>query len=131
MLTNNPAGFWVRFGAMILDVLIVGLPLITIALALGDKYLTDLISFLYTLLTPVFWKGYTIGKRISGIRIVRVTDGSPPGLGTMLLRNVVAGLVYAITLGIGIIISAIMVGNREDKRSIHDMIAGTTVVHDK
>lgn len=72
---------------------------------------------------PVFWSGYTIGKRICGIRIRRVDDHLPPSLGTMLLRNVVAGIVYALTLGIGVIISAFMVAFREDKRSIHDFIA--------
>jgi uncharacterized RDD family membrane protein YckC len=129
--TNDPAGFWVRFGAIVLDALIVGLPLFIIAKATGDKYVTDIISFLYALLTPIFWNGYTIGKRICGIRIVRVSDGQPPGLGTMLLRNVVAGLLYGVTLGIAAIVSATMVGAREDKRSIHDFIAGTEVVYEK
>ncbi|XID94897.1 hypothetical protein ACF3MZ_10435 [Paenibacillaceae bacterium WGS1546] len=48
----------------------------------------------------------------------------------MLLRNVVAGFVYALTLGVGLIISAFMVGLSEDKRAIHDYIAGTKVVYD-
>ncbi|MBD2869061.1 RDD family protein [Paenibacillus arenilitoris] len=134
MNTKDPAGFWIRFGASILDALIVGVPLAIIALVFtggtGEEYVTDILSFLYTLLTPILWNGYTIGKRICGIRIVKVSDGQPPGLGTMLLRNVVTGLIYAITLGIAFIVSAIMVGVREDKRSIHDFIAGTEVVYD-
>lgn len=133
--TNDPAGFWIRFGALILDALIVGVPLTIIALVITgrteDEYVTDILSFLYTLLTPIFWNGYTIGKRICGIRIVKVSDGLPPGLGTMLLRNVVAGLIYAITFGIAFIVSATMVGAREDKRSLHDFIAGTEVVYER
>ncbi|MNL66736.1 RDD family protein [compost metagenome] len=82
------------------------------------------------MLTPIFWSGYTIGKRICGIRIVRFGDGEPPGLGTMLLRNVVAGLVYVATFGIAVIVSAIMVGVREDKRALHDFIADTEVIRD-
>ncbi|CFJ41051.1 RDD family [Mycobacterium tuberculosis] len=55
-------------------------------------------------------------------------DGSQVGIGTMLLRVFVGMyLVYGITLGIGAIVSAIMVAAREDKRSIHDLIAGTYV----
>lgn len=135
MNTNDPAGFWIRFGALILDALIVGVPLTITALVFTgrseDEYVTDILSFLYTLLTPIFWNGYTIGKRICGIRIVKVSDGRPPGLGTMLLRNVVTGLIYAITLGIAVIVSATMVGAREDKRSLHDFIAGTEVVHER
>lgn len=126
------AGFWIRLGASLLDGLIVGVPLFIISLLItggldGREYFTDIISFLYTLLLPVFWNGYTIGKRICGIQI-RKLDGSSPGIGTMLLRNVVGGLVYSLTLGIGVIISAFMVGLREDKRAIHDFIAGTEVV---
>jgi uncharacterized RDD family membrane protein YckC len=45
--------------------------------------------------------------------------------------SVVGSLVYVITLGIGVIISAIMVAAREDKRSIHDFIAGTYVTTEK
>jgi len=129
------AGFWIRFGAGLLDGIIVGIPILIISLILFDgeaarDNFTNIISILYSLLVPVFWKGYTIGKRICGIRITKVSDGSPPTIGTMLLRNIVAGLVYAITLGIGLIVSAFMVGLREDKRAIHDFIAGTEVVWD-
>ncbi|MBD3919056.1 RDD family protein [Paenibacillus sp. PR3] len=131
MNTNDPAGFWIRFGALVLDAIIVGVPLAIIAHALGVKYVTDIISFLYTLLTPVLWNGYTIGKRICGIRIVKISDGLPPSLGTMLLRHIVAGLIYGFTLGIALIVSATMVAAREDKRSIHDFIAGTEVVHER
>ncbi len=126
------AGFWIRLGASLLDGLIVGIPLFIISLLItggleGREYFTDVISFLYTLLLPVFWNGFTIGKRICGVQI-RKLDGSSPGIGTMLLRNVVGGLVYSLTLGIAVIISALMVGLREDKRAIHDFIAGTEVV---
>ncbi|KHF31883.1 RDD family protein [Paenibacillus sp. P1XP2] len=95
-----------------------------------EEYVTNILSFLYSLLVPVFWGGYTVGKRICGIKIRKVQDHSPPGIGTMLLRHVVAGIIYGLTFGIGTIISAFMVGLREDKRSIHDFIAGTEVVHD-
>ncbi|MGM0880669.1 MAG: RDD family protein [Bacillota bacterium] len=128
------AGFWIRLGASLLDCLIVGLPLYLLSLLItggdGREFFTDVISFLYSLLLPVFWNGYTIGKRICGIQI-RKLDGTAPGLGTMLLRNVVGGLAYALSLGIAAIVSAFMVGLREDKRAIHDFIAGTEVVYNK
>lgn len=131
---NKPAGFWIRFGATLLDGLIIGLPLNIITLLITGKwdtnYVIDTLIFLYNLLTPIFWNGYTIGKRICGIRIVRFENGDRPGLVTMLLRNVVAGLVYAGTFGIGVIVSATMVGAREDKRSLHDFIADTEVIRD-
>lgn len=61
-----------------------------------------------------------------GVRIAKV-NGGKLGIGAMLLRTIVAGLVYVLTLGIGLIISAFMVGLRDDKRAIHDFIAGTYV----
>ncbi|WP_159887440.1 RDD family protein [Paenibacillus puerhi] len=128
------AGFWIRLGALLLDALIIAVPLAIISSLLGEggsgeKQLTNVLSFLYSLLVPVFWRGYTVGKRLCGIRIAKL-DGSPPGLGTMLLRNVVAGVVYGLTLGLGLIISIVMVAARDDKRSLHDLIAGTEVVYD-
>lgn len=126
------AGFWIRFGALLLDTIIVVLPLIIFfSVWTGDydeaERITNFIYFLYSLLLPVVWKGFTIGKRICNIQIMRL-DGSAPGIGTMLLRSLVGGLVYVITFGIGTIVSAFMVGLREDKRAIHDFIAGTKVM---
>lgn len=128
------AGFWIRLGATLLDGIIVGIPLGIISWIImgggdGKEYFTNIISFLYSLLLPVIWNGHTIGKRICGIRISK-TDGTSPGLGTMIMRNVVASIVYGLTLGIGVIVSGIMVAVREDKRSLHDFIAGTEVVYD-
>ena len=54
-------------------------------------------------------------------------DGSKVGYGVMLLRVIVGGIIYVVTLGIALIVSAFMVGIREDKRAIHDFIAGTYV----
>lgn len=132
---NQAAGFWIRLGASLLDGLIVGIPLGIMALILtggGDtsNLFTNTISFLYTLLLPIFWNGQTIGKRICGIRIRRVDDHLGPSLGTMILRDVVTGVVYGLTFGIGFLVSVCMVIFREDKRSLHDFIAGTEVVHD-
>ncbi|SFF22944.1 Uncharacterized membrane protein YckC, RDD family [Paenibacillus catalpae] len=132
MNTHYHAGFWRRFGAAILDGLIIGIPLAIISLIIfgkGDTLFTNIVSFLYSLLIPIVWNGYTIGKKICGIKIKRL-DGMPIGIGTMLLRQLVGGLIYGFTFGIALIVSAFMVGLREDKRAIHDFIAGTVVVHD-
>ncbi|MEK5642170.1 hypothetical protein BK138_07360 [Paenibacillus rhizosphaerae] len=132
---NRNAGFWIRLGASLVDGLLVGLPIMIVVWMItgkwgNEEWISDTISGLYTLLIPVFWNGYTVGKRICNIRIRKVSDHQPPGIGTMLLRNVVAGLVYGLSFGICAIVSAFMVGLREDKRSIHDFIAGTEVVYD-
>lgn len=131
---SNPVGFWRRLGAGLLDAIIIGIPLILLTYIITgnteDNLVTNIISSLYSLLVPVFWHGYTVGKRIAGIRIARI-DGEPVGIGTMLLRDLVGGIVYIITLGIGLIVSVIMVAVRQDKRSLHDLIAGTYVTSDQ
>lgn len=128
---EQPAGFWIRLGASLLDGIILGIPLAILGFLVfgdGDQWFVNIVQFLYSLILPVIWNGYTIGKRICGIRIRKVDTEEAPTIGTMLLRNVVAGLVYGLTLGIAAIVSAFMVGLREDKRAIHDLIAGTEVV---
>lgn len=131
---NDSVGFWKRFFAGILDALIISLPLTLIfGWITGDwenEDFSTILDLLYMLIVPIVWYGYTVGKRIMGIRIVRV-DGRKIGLGTMLLRTFVAGIVYILTIGIGFIISAFMVGIRKDHRSIHDFIAGTYVTSEK
>lgn len=129
------AGFWIRLAASVLDSLIISIPLVIIAGVLtgnfdADEPIAKLLSALYSILLPVYWYGRTIGKRICGIRIRQYDTHEPPKIGTMLMRVVVAGLVYVLTLGIGVIVSAFMVGMREDRRAIHDFVAGTEVVWD-
>ncbi len=94
----------------------------------NDSMIISLVVLLYSILLPVFWQGYLIGKRICGIRIVK-KDGSQVGLVTMIMRVIIAGLVYGITFGLGLIVSLFMIGLREDKRTLHDFIAGTYVTY--
>lgn len=133
-MIHNPAGFWIRLLASVLDTIIVMVPLTLISYLMtgnweGD-FFTNSISLLYYLILPVIWVGYTVGKRIVGVRIVKV-NGEKVGFGTMLMRVIVASLIYIVTLGIAGIVSAFMIGFRRDKRAIHDMIAGTYVTFDR
>lgn len=134
---RNPAGFWIRLVAAFLDNLLVYLPLtVVVGLLFGNPYednvsslILSALSLLYALLLPVIWNGYTVGKRILGIRIAKVS-GEKLGLGAMFMRTVVGGLVYGITFGLAALISALMVGLRRDKRALHDFLAGTYVTRD-
>ncbi|MEG8980301.1 RDD family protein [Priestia megaterium] len=49
----------------------------------------------------------------------------------MVLRVFIPGLMYGLTIGIVTIISFFMVVFRKDKRSLHDMMAGTYVTYSK
>src|SRR4051794_34607574 len=106
-----------------------GLPLAIISYLIfgeSDTGFTTLWSYVYFILLPTLWVGYTVGKKIVGIRVVNL-DESDVSFWTMIKRHLIAGIFYMLTFGIGVIVSAFMVGIREDKRAIHDFIAGTYV----
>ncbi|KIY22562.1 MULTISPECIES: RDD family protein [Mesobacillus] len=132
MNEHKAAGFWIRLGSIIIDgLLLIPLYLLCMLIGVSDiatEIFVNSINFLYYLIIPVIWSGFTVGKRVVGIKIVR-TDGKKVGIGTTLKRYILASLVYVVTLGIAFIISAFMVGLRKDKRSIHDLIAGTQVIY--
>ncbi|GIP43016.1 hypothetical protein J45TS6_14750 [Paenibacillus sp. J45TS6] len=127
VVAGKPAGFWRRLGAYILDSFVIGILMNTFIGLIGNTA-TEVLLMLYFLLLPVFWNGFTVGKYLCGIQIRRVLDKSPPTVKNMLLRFFVGSFVYAVTLGIVQIVSGYFVITREDKRSIHDLIAGTEVV---
>lgn len=129
------AGFWIRLRAILVDGIFLSITLgflsyILFGVFLDDNFFLDTLNLVYFIILPFVWYGYTIGKKAFGIRIVSI-HGNKLGLGQMILRELVGGIIYALTFGIGAIISAFMVGMRPDKRSIHDFIAGTYVIYEK
>lgn len=132
------AGFWVRVLATILDGFILGIPIaIVLSVFLGLGWIgeepgpADLLSYvLWTVVTVAFWvnwDGRTPGKKLLHIRIVSHPDGGGLSHGKAVLRYVVGYTVSTLVLGLGFI----MVAFREDRRALHDLIAGTSVVYDE
>jgi len=75
-------------------------------------------------------RGQSIGKRLLNIRIVLFQDNAPPGfLHAWLLRNFVPGIISLVPyLGfIFVLVDALFIFS-EQRRCIHDHIAGTKVV---
>jgi uncharacterized RDD family membrane protein YckC len=68
--------------------------------------------------------GQTPGKMLLGVRVVR-RDGGGVGGGRALGRWIGSGLVFA-TLGLGWIVAVF----DDERRGVHDRIAGTRVVRD-
>jgi uncharacterized RDD family membrane protein YckC len=101
--------------------LFLGLTALTVAL-----FLALLIYSLILLAT----RGQTLGKKILGIRIGTFPDGhNPGGVKTILLRIFVNGLITAIPLvGSAYSLIDICFIFRQDRRCIHDLIAGTQVI---
>ena len=111
------AGFGIRMGALLLDLILIGI--VTHQLHDHDIHLILLAAY-----GAVMWKlkGSTIGGIICGLHVVRV-DGRPIDWPTAIVRALGCFLSLAV-VGLGFIWIAI----DHDRQGWHDKIAGTAVV---
>lgn len=107
------------------------LGLLSLALiAVGSLLTVGLIAYQWFLVTV---SGQTIGKRLAGVRIVKV-DGSPCGfVAGVLLRSIAFGILaflIALIPYVGQLLVALDLAPifGRDRRCVHDYIAGTKVV---
>jgi len=137
MAEGRPAGFWIRALAALVDFVVFFLVQISFGFIGGRVWGPEVQSspgFLPTvwLFTFVFAGAYTtlllalggqtIGKMLVGVRVV--VGDAPPSIGAALLRYI--GYFASVgTLSLGYV----MAGLRQDKRALHDLIAGTRVEH--
>lgn len=134
------APFLLRCGALLIDyILLVAVPVIGLLLGrykeyVGAKLLNSEVSnagwliLILLVLTnfvilPLF-SGQTVGKMLTGLRIVK-TDGGAPSFSRLLVRHLIGYPLTAATLGIGFLISVL----NENGRALHDFLAGTIVVY--
>jgi uncharacterized RDD family membrane protein YckC len=126
------AGFWIRFVAWIIDLLIWGFALtaafISIVIIIG-LVLVPLVFFGYF---PFLWwrRGATIGQSLMGLRVVRAIDGGPIDGGMAAIRGIVfyAEKLLAFFWGISLL-GFVWAAFEPRKRAWHDMAAGTVVIH--
>jgi uncharacterized RDD family membrane protein YckC len=134
------AGFWIRFLAYWPDqllitfavLLIVGLPDFAndsppdmtkaVEWARATQPWALAFSAVYYILTTWLW-GATLGKLICGLRVVRVDD-APVGFKEAALRFL-GSMVSQMIFFFGYVFIAL----RDDKRALHDLLAGTKVIH--
>ncbi len=127
-ITDSPVGIIERSFALLIDWGILVFASIMAYIIFGNHVLINLqvIAIVYFTFTPLLWRGYTIGKRVLSIRIARVSYRKLT-FPTMFLREVIGVILYQLTLGLLTIVSIYLVTTRDDRRSIHDIIAGTFV----
>jgi uncharacterized RDD family membrane protein YckC len=83
----------------------------------------------YVIWALIVWgKGTTPALQVLGMRAWRPETQRPATWGSMALREVLGGIVEAFF--IIWLISFIFMLSRPDRRTIHDLMAGTIVVHD-
>jgi uncharacterized RDD family membrane protein YckC len=146
-------GFWIRFGARIIDGLVLGVPLLILfALLIPNLIRTQgdpsnpstalaafgvtffLVYFLVVICYEVLflrYRGGTPGKMACGLKVVR-SDGSSLGwgasIGRFVMWNVVSSGIPYLNL-ILMTISGIMAGTDGEKRALHDRVCDTRVVY--
>ena len=124
-LTAETMGFWVRFMALVIDLVVVGVvqgvvaaifvPLAGIAGIVPSYFISPLYFILFTGL-----KGQTPGKMATGVKIVNAR-GENPGVWRALLRETIGKLVSSVFFLLGYL----WAGWDSRKRAWHDHIAGT------
>ena len=121
------AGFWTRFGAYIVDVLILLVPNIVIAVVLDSPALESLLQIIIGVTYFAYFEGgptgQTLGKRALGIRVIDLKRGGPIGYGRAVLRYI-GRILSTIVVLLGYFW---MIWDPE-KQTWHDKIAGSVVV---
>jgi uncharacterized RDD family membrane protein YckC len=115
------AGFWVRMGALFLDILLVGLAM-SLLHPFGDFHIVVLAVY-----GAVMWKlrGTTVGGIVFDLHVVRV-DGRPVDWETAIVRALGCFLsLFVVFLGF------IWIAFDDNHQAWHDKIAGTVVVRAK
>ncbi len=151
------AGFWVRFLASLIDVVLLAIPMILVVYAFFgvgqfDLGLADISSMnkeqlmalllslsmqggsenlilqiVMIVVTVLFWRKYsgaTPGKMLLKIKIVDAKTENNIDTKQAVVRSI-GYIASTLTLLIGYL----MVGFRDDKRALHDLLAGTKVVY--
>jgi uncharacterized RDD family membrane protein YckC len=120
------AGFWIRFAAYFLDILVVLLG--TILLAITVVGLLLVIPWWILYMPYMWWKrGATFGQKALGLRVVREIDGGPID-GSMAFIRALVFFAEGV-LGVIGLIGFIWAAFEPRKRAVHDMAAGTVVIH--
>jgi uncharacterized RDD family membrane protein YckC len=119
------AGFWRRFGAALIDGIMIGLVYVLLSLALRGvgTILGILVLFAYYVALEGGPRGQTLGKHALGIRVIDFDTGGPIGYGRAFVR-VIGRWISAIVIYLGYLW---MLWDKE-KQCWHDKLAGDVVV---
>ena len=116
--TAPRAGFWIRMGALLIDMILIGI-ITAILDAPGEIWLVTLAGY-----GALMWKikGTTIGGLVCGLKLVR-RDGAEINWDTAIVRALGCFLSMVVA-GLGFL----WIVFDEDRQAWHDKIAGTLVV---
>lgn len=145
IVVNNPsaikyryAGFWMRFWAYLLDLIVIGsidrliikpvfraidIPLYELSLFAPLTIFTAITFYTYFVLMTKFL-GQTLGKMVLGIKVIDL-QGRKLSWGTVIFREWIGRFISG-TVFVGYLIVAFL----PKKQGLHDLFVETTVVHE-
>lgn len=140
------SGWWRRVGAYFIDSTLVGLPAVIIGEVVGagsEDGTADVVTFLlilvggaaYYMWTMSAWNGQTVGKRVTGIRVVK-EDGQPITAGYAFTRQTLVigflfGWVALILLYIPTFLNYLWPLWDDKHQALHDKIVKSRVVREQ
>jgi uncharacterized RDD family membrane protein YckC len=131
------AGFWMRFWAYLLDLIIIGslnrlllkpvfhvldIPTFDFKMFSSISVMSAILFYLYFVLMTK-WAGQTLGKMVFGLKVVDLKNGKL-SWGTVLFREWIGRFISST-----ILIGYIMVAFLPKKQGLHDVFADTSVIH--
>ena len=119
----NYAGFWIRFVAYLIDLVVVTIPGMLIISAGLPSLLNLILGLAYFIYFPSSEYMATPGKMALGL-IITDEHGNRIGAGTAAVRYI-GYIISILIIGIGFFI----IGFTEKRMGLHDMIARTRVVY--
>ncbi|MFT4775677.1 MAG: putative RDD family membrane protein YckC [Oleispira sp.] len=139
MSNSEYAGFWIRFGATMIDIVVI-LSVLYIPLTfiygqefwIGEPFVYGFWDVLLGYVVPIaatiwFWLKYlaTPGKMAKKLKVVDATTGEQMSTGQAIVRNF-AYILAMLPLGLGLI----WIGIDKKKQGWHDKLASTVVIRD-
>ena len=133
------AGFWMRFWAYLLDLIVIGsidriiinpifrfldIPLAGFNMFAPISIATAITFYAYFVLMTRFFN-QTLGKMVFGLKVVDL-EGKPLSWGTIIFREWIGRFISS-TLIIGYVVIAFL----PKKQGLHDLFTDTTVVHER
>ncbi|WP_079510351.1 RDD family protein [Mesobacillus jeotgali] len=138
LFAGQYAGFWTRFWAYLLDLIVIGsinrmiinpifraldIPLAEDGIFSPMAIATAVVFYLYFVLMTKFL-GQTLGKMVFGLKVVEL-DGKTLTWGTVLFREWIGRFISAT-----IFVLYVVVAFTKRKQGLHDLFADTTVIYE-
>jgi uncharacterized RDD family membrane protein YckC len=87
------------------------------------------LMLIYQVIVPMFWKKQTVGRMVAGVRVMKLNSSEKPGLGSLLVRELVGGYIFNTLLSSTFVLPLLnYMFSRNRGRSLADMISKTRLV---